>query len=162
MSLLVRKINIAKWHQVDLSSTNDVSADAITNCMKTTKNTLSVWQIQSEQDLDKAVLALVANQDHLDKIDVVILEESTLLNYNLNILATPGDTPIPSLANTHRDIADLNYSKIGDGKNHIVDKIRAKSHKRYTVGNLKKLLKDAIEMGVLEKEDLKVSVKSKI
>lgn len=162
MSLLVRKINIAKWHQVDISSSNDVSADAISNCLKTTKNTLSVWHIISEEDLDKAVLALVANQDHLDKIDVVILDESTLLEYNLNIVATPGETPIPSLKDSHRDIADLTYSKLGGVKDHIVDKIRAKSHKRYTVSTLKKLLKDAIEKGILEKEDLKESVLNKI
>lgn len=45
MTLLVRKINRAKWMQNDILSEQDVSADAITICMKTVGNTLSVWQI---------------------------------------------------------------------------------------------------------------------
>lgn len=162
MSFLVRKINKAKWLQVDLSQTDDVSADALTNCLKTTKNTLSVWKIDSEEDLEQAVLALVANQDHLDTIDVVILQESSLSTYNLNIVASPGETPVESLVEAHRDIADLTFSKMGSVKDHIVERIRNNHIKRFTVGSLKKLIKKAIEDGLIKKEDLKESIQNKI
>ena len=162
MSLLVRKINKAKWLQVDISTTDDVSADAITNCLKTTKNTLSVWKIDTEEDLEQAVIALVANQDHLDTIDVVILQEDSLNEYNLNIVASPGDTPVESLVEAHRDIADLTFSRLGSVKDYIVERIRNEHIKRFTVGNLKKLIKKSIEDGLLKKEDLKESIQKKI
>jgi len=162
MSYLVRKINKAKWYQIDIENDNNVSGDAITNCLKTNKNTLSVWKIETEDDLDQAILALVANQDHLDTIDIVILEESSLLEYNLNIVASPGDTPVESLKNAHRDISELTFTKLGEVKDHIVERIRNQKLKRYTVGSLKKLLKKSIEQGLLKKDDLKESVQQKI
>lgn len=162
MPLLVRKINKAKWFQTDLENTFDVTADAITNCLRTTKNTLSVWKIENEEDLENAILALVANQDHLDTIDIVILEESTLIKYDLSIIATPGDTPIDHLINTHRDIAELTYDKLGNVKDHIVERIRKEKVKRYTVGSLKKILRKAIEDGHLKKSDLKESIQKKL
>jgi len=162
MPLLVRKINKAKWYQLDIEKDNNVSADAVTNCLKTTKNTLSVWRIESEADLDDAVLALAANQDHLDTIDVVILEESSLIDYNLNIVASPGETPVEYLIDAHRDIANLTFLDLGKVKDHIVERIRKQKMKRYTVGSLKSLLKDAIQKGLLTKDDLKKSVKDKI
>jgi hypothetical protein len=162
MSLLVRKINLAKWKQVDLDKTDDVSADAITNCLKTTGNTLSVWHIETEADLDSAILAIVANQDHLDKIDVVFLDEPTLTKYNLKIVANKGRTAVESLNDTHRDIAELNYTKLGQVKDQIVHCLRNSKHKRYTVNTLKKILNDAIEKGLIQKENLKESLRKDI
>lgn len=162
MSFLVRKINKAKWYQIDIMESDDVSADAITNCLKTTKNTLSVWHIETEDDLEKAVLAIVANQDHLDTIDVVILDEPSLTNYNLNIVASPGETPVISLIEAHRDIAELSFTKLGQVKEHIVQRIRNQKLKRYTVSSLKKILTNAINEGLLRKEDLKESIRQKI
>lgn len=162
MSFLVRKINKAKWFQIDVMQSDDISADAITNCLKTSKNTLSVWHIETEEDLDKAVLAIVANQEHLDTIDVVILDEPSLNNYNLNIVASPGDTPVASLIEAHRDIAELTFTKIGQVKDHIVQRIRNQKLKRYTVSSLKKILTNAINEGLLQKEDLNESIRNKI
>lgn len=162
MSLLIRKINKAKWYQVDIENDSDVSADAITNCLKTTKNTLSVWYISSEEDLNNAVLALVSNLDHLETIDIVILEESLLENYNIRIVATPGETSIEELAKTHRDLAELTFSKIGTIKDHIVERIRTEHLKRYTKGSLKKLIQVAIKEGKLKLDDLKESVRENI
>jgi hypothetical protein len=162
MSYLVRKVNKAKWFQIDILNDDDVSADALTNCLKTTNNTLSVWHIESETDLDSAILAIVANQDHLDTIDIVILEESSLQGYNINIVASPGETPVTSLINAHRDLSQLTFSKIHDIKNHIVERIRNDKLKRYTVASLKRILNSAIERGLLKRDDLKEPIKRKI
>jgi len=162
MSLLVRKINKAKWFQINLDQEDDVSADAVTNCLKTTKNTLSVWQIANEDDLDKAVLALVSNQDHLETIDVVILDEASVNNYGIKIIASPGETSIQDLIDSHRDLSELTYSKIGIIKDHIVERIRNDHIKRYTRSDLKKIINAAIEKGILALDDLKESVRKKI
>ncbi|MDI9313023.1 MAG: hypothetical protein QM535_22625 [Limnohabitans sp.] len=162
MSLLIRKINKAKWFQINVLNDSDVSADAITNCLKTSKNTLSVWNIQEESDLDNAILAIVASQDHLDTIDIVILEHTSLIKYNIKIVASPGDTPINTLIDTHRDLEELTFSKLGIVKDYIVERIRNDKLKRYTVATLKKLLKSAIENGLIKKEDLKETMREKI
>ena len=60
MSLLVRKINRAKWLQTDIAHGDDISADAITNCMKTTSNRLSVWEVESEARIEEAALAIAS------------------------------------------------------------------------------------------------------
>lgn len=159
---LIRKINKAKWFQVDIMNDDDVSADAITNCLKTIKNTLSVWNIESEDDIDKAILAIVSCQDHIETIDVVILNTDRIKDYDINIIASTGRTPIEELKNLHRDLSGLTYSKLGKIKNHIVERIRNDRIRRYTKVKLKKLLLDAIQNGKLKIEDLNDSIQNKL
>jgi len=159
---LIRKINKSKWYQIDIKNDDDVSADAITNCLKTTKNTLSVWSIENEEDIEKAILAIASNLDHIETIDVVILNDEKLKEYGIKIITSMGNTPIDSLKEIHRDLSELTFSKLGHIKDHIVERIRNDKIKRYTKGNLKKILKKAIDKGFLELDDLNESVRSKI
>jgi len=159
---LIRKINKAKWFQIDIFNDDDVSADAITNCLKTTKNTLSVWNIESEDDVDKAVLAIVSSQDHIETIDVVILNTEKIKEYEINIIASSGNTPIEEYKNLHRDLAELTFSKLGKIKDHIVERIRNDKIKRYTKGKLKKMLLEAIDCGKIKLDDLNDSIQNKL
>ena len=159
---LIRKINRAKWFQIDIYNDNDVSADAITNCLRTTKNTLSVWNIASEDDVDKAVLAIISSQDHIETIDVVILNTEKIKEYEINIIASSGNTPIEEYKNLHRDLSELTFSKLGKIKDHIVERIRNDKIKRYTKGQLKKMLLEAIKSGKLKLDDLNDSIQNKL
>lgn len=109
MPFLIRKINKAKWHQVDIENDDDVSADAITMDLKTSGNTLSAWYIISENEIEDAILALVSGQDHLEMFDIVMLSEQFLQDSSIKIIDTPGATPIQSLVNTHRNLAELTF-----------------------------------------------------
>ena len=160
--LLIRKINKSKWYQIDIKNDDDVSADAITNCLKTTKNTLSVWSIENEVDIEKAILAIASNLDYIETIDVVILNDEKLQEYGIKIITSMGNTPIDSLKEIHRDLSELTFSKLGHIKDHIVERIRNDKIKRFTKGSLRKILKKAIEKGFLELDDLNESVRSKI
>ena len=160
--LLIRKINKSKWFQIDIKNDDDVSADAITNCLKTTKNTLSVWSIEIEEDIETAILAIASNLDHIETIDVVILNDEKLQEYGIKIITSMGNTPIDSLKEIHRDLAELTFSKLGQIKDHIVERIRNDKIKRFTKRDLKKILKNAIEKGFLELDDLNDSVRNKI
>lgn len=161
MQRLVRKINKSKWLQVDIFTDYDVSADAITNCLKTTKNTLSVWSIEDDNFIESAVLAIVASQDRLETIDVVILEES-ILEKDITIIESDGLTPVLSLVKSHRDLGELTFAKLEIIKNHIVDRIRSEKCIRYTKGKTKQILLKAIDEGILKIDDLNESMKSKI
>ena len=162
MPLLVRKISKSKWFQKDIENTDEVSADAITSDLRTTLNTLSVWEISNEAELDEAVLAIVSAQDSLETIDVIVLDSDKIDEYDIEIVATPGRTPIKELEKNHRDLEDITFTKLGHIKNHIVQRIRAKYLKRYTAGTLKKLIKKAIDDGILELQDLNSSIQRKV
>lgn len=156
MSLIVRRINRAKWEQVNLQETDDVTADTITNCLKTTNNDLSVWLIESLENLEDAILALItgAKQERLSKLDIVFLELQTISDSGLLINDTEGDTVAESLKHTHRDISELTYTKLGIFKDLVLSSLREEKTKFYTEGMLKTLLRKAISEGKILKDNL--------
>lgn len=158
----VRKLNRAKWFQIDVFNDSDVTADTITNCLQTKGNALSVWQIHSENDLNDAVLAIISNQDHIESLDVVILNVETIENYNIQIVASDGITPVEFMINSHRNLSELTYLKLGFIKDHIIERIRDDKMKRFTKFELLKILKKAIADGILKMEDLKADVRKKV
>ena len=153
MPYLIRRISRAKWEEVEQG---EVSADAITNDLKTFQNELSVWLIPNKKELKKAVLALItgAKQTKLSTLHLVLIEEKLVKSNSLVLNTTKGDTVIKSLQNLHRDIGDLTYSKLGTIKDLILNCIKSNSYALYTKRQLKDLVKSAIESGELLKENL--------
>ena len=76
MPLLVRKVNRIDWE--DLDDVFAIPSTVILSSFKNDDNTISVWEINSEEELDEAVLALTTCLKSLDTIDVVTLEEEYL------------------------------------------------------------------------------------
>ena len=162
MSLLVRKIDKSKWFQADICNDEDVSEDAITNCMRTKQNALSVWQITSESEIEEAVLAIVSGHQYIETIDVIPLESQYLRDNGIDCLNTTGLTPVEDLEQQHVDLSNLSYRKLGTIAYHIVNRIKKGKLRRYTVGRVKDLLREAISNGRLRIEDLSDSVRSKL
>lgn len=162
MELVVRKINRNRWPQNNEDNVFEIASDAITNCLKSSKNTLSVWEIDDENKLDEAVLALSANFQHLESIDVIILDGKDLIKANVNFRHTKGITPVKDLEHKHIDLCDLNYFSIGIIAEHIAQRIVCNKIKRYNVSDLKRIIKDAIATNRLRIEDLNESVAKKL
>lgn len=162
MSLLVRKINKAKWMQNDVRSAENVSADAITNDLKTTDNTLSAWQVAGAEAIEDAVLAIVSSHEHLDTIDVVCLDPSSLESNGIMLQSNPGGTPVRDLIDRHIHICDLTYRTLGTVAEQIVHALKEGKDERYTKGKIKKLLTGAINRGCLQKDDLHESLRRKL
>ncbi|MEE1902663.1 hypothetical protein V0R39_10505 [Pseudomonas inefficax] len=160
MSLLVRKITRGKWSIGE--EVEAVNADAITQCLKTQDNTLSVWQIKDESDINQSILAMAAANEMLSKIDVVMLTEQALHDKNISIDATPGLTPCTNLVGTHRDLSQLNVAHLGVISELIADEIRKGNVKSFTLSTLKNILVDAIKSGELESSSLSESVREKV
>ena len=138
------------------------SADAITNCMRTLKNTLSVWLIADSTELEEAVLAIASEFDHLDATDFLILEMPLLEEKNVEIAETPGQTPYKAFISSHRDIVKLDYVSLGATAEVMVESIRRHYHERFTRGQLKRLLQQGIDDGRIQPTDLKESVRTKL
>nr|AAU82896.1 hypothetical protein GZ22D9_44 [uncultured archaeon GZfos22D9] len=165
MSLLVRKIDNAKWMQNDILnndtfSVEDVSADAITS-LKTSGNALSAWQV-AEEAIEDAVLAIVSSHQHLDTIDVVCFDPSSLESNGIRLQSTPGSTPLKDIFGQHIDICDLTYRTLGTVAEQIVHVLKEGKVLRYTKGNIKKLLYDAINPGRLQKDELDESLRKRL
>ncbi len=157
MSILIRRINRAKWEQIINEDDNiDVSADAITNCLKTSNNDLSVWKIANITELDNAILALITGsmQTRLSTLHYVMIDEDALLKSGLTINNTDGDTAVVDLKKTHNDISNLTYIKLGIVKNLILDSIKIEKSSFFTKSQLKNLMKNAISEGRLQKSNL--------
>jgi hypothetical protein len=159
--MLVRKINKAKWFN-DGRVIEDPSADAMTNCLKTTQNTLSVWQINSEAEIEDAVLAIVSGQDHLETIDMVMLEDEYFIKCEIRTEETEGLTPVSDLRNKHRDLASLDFWTLGMVAYHIIENIKKNKLQRFTEAKLKKIIKDAIANNRLRLTDLKEDIQKKV
>ena len=159
--MLVRKINRAKWMSGDIIK-EPPSADAITGCLRTIKNTLSVWRINNENELEEAVLAIVSGQDHLETIDVVMMDDEYFIKCKISTDETEGHTPIENLKNTHRDLCSLDYWTIGMVAEHIIENIKKDKLKRYRESDLKRILKNAIEKNRLELFDLSENIQQKM
>lgn len=153
MPLLIRRISRAKWDKI---GDEDVSADAITSCLKTYQNDLSVWRISSEEELNDAILALISGskQTKLSTLHYVIIDEDLALEKGLSLKETPGDTVAIDLVDSHRDIEELTYVKLGVVKDLILECIENEKASFMTKKNLKDLLKEAIESGKIQKETL--------
>jgi hypothetical protein len=162
MSLLVRKIDKGKWLQMDIENVGNVSADAITNDLKTTSNKLSVWEIASSDDIDQAVLAMTAGGQHLETIDVVTIDPQHIAAQGIYCLSAEGVTPVDHLKNTHRELPQLSYSKLGAIAHEIVDSIETDSVQRRTMGELREILKKAILEGKLQPDRLSESLRAKL
>lgn len=156
MPLLVRRIHRPKWEQINFEDTDDVTADAITNCLRTYNNDLSVWDIECENDLNDAILALItgSNQSKLSTLHYVIIDEELIINKEISIVETDGDTVVEDLVKSHKDISNLTYAKLGIIKNLIIDCIQEGRCSFFSRAQLKKIINTAIESGRLKKEDL--------
>ena len=162
MSRLVRKIEKAKWMQIDILHDEDVSADAITNCLKTTANTLSVWEVGDESLGSDAVVAMASHFDCLETIDIVLLCPDALGKAGLEVKPPAGTTALAEFAANHCDVVRLTYRRLGELARVIVGEFRADRVQRYTKGQLRTLLRGAVANGRININDLRESVKRKV
>lgn len=163
MPVLVRKINVAKWRKITSSDIEDTPADAITgHCLKTSGDNLSTWKIDSKEKLTEGVLAIVSAQDNHEALDVVCFSPESLVDDGLKLEETDGRTAIKSFIKNHIDISELNYKKLGVIAGYIINEVKNNRAIRFTSSELKKLLLEALDNGLLEKDDLSDDLRDKL
>lgn len=162
MVLLVRKIEKAKWMQTDILNGEDVSADAITNCMRTRGNALSMWEVRTHDDVPDAVLAMIAQFEHLDAIDIVSIPAAAVSEAGLEIVRTPGVTVFSAFIDNHRDVVRLTHGTLGSLARLIIEGIGKGHVQRFTKARLLELLRNAVQMGRLEVAQLHDGLRRKL
>lgn len=104
---LLRKVSLGKWNLDKAYDGGKIPADALTVDLKTTGNTLSFWRAADEEGERKAVLAIVSMQHHLDKLDIVAIDESELPSTSLK--NSEGKSGFKHLDELHVDLVRLDH-----------------------------------------------------
>jgi len=162
MSLLLRKIDLGKWRQKEFIDNDEISADAITLCLKTSGNTLSVWKIESEDHIDEAVLAFISKAPHLEAAFFVLLNEEHLNDNKISIEQRDDETPYKAQIKNHVVLTQLSYETLGVIAHYILNEVRNDRVKSYAEGRLKRMFAKAISSGKIDMADLKQDFQKKI
>lgn len=122
---LARKISKAKWQvQRDLME-QEIGADAITSCLRTLGNRLSVWHCESKlEDVEEVVLALATAMQRFETLDILLLDRRELLKKGFSLEQTYGRTAVEDLRNRHSDIIKLSTTKVCRLAEHVALKVR--------------------------------------
>lgn len=173
MGVCVRKINKSKWPAEEiLAEKKDeevlpiLKADALTSCLRTSKDELSLWTVEntSDNEIKKAILALITNSrlERLDRIYVVYFDEDKVKQAGLTLKKSPGDTVISTYTNLHQDMTELNYERMGKVSALITSALRDKRIKKYTEKELSEMLLDAIKSGLVDQRKLHMLLQHKL
>lgn len=160
MVALVRTINRAKWSAA--SGAGHFPADAITNCLSTRQNELSLWFSGDPGAIDEAVLAVAASKDHVGTIDVVVFSEMELRSLGFSIAATPGQTAAVALRGLHRDLVSLDFWSLGFLAEIIATKVLAGGVVRKTKSQIVQMISDGVANGQVDFEELADDIKKKV
>ena len=139
MRSLARKISRAKWEAVEAFAPDEIGADAVTSCLRTTGNALSLWECDADADdirswtpgagnpeVEAVVLALASSMDSLASIDILLLSREAIEATGLRLLATPehGLTPVEDLKPRHVDLTALDLVRLSMAATLIAGQVR--------------------------------------
>ena len=123
MAYYVRKIARSKWQETHLSSNEAqareevkrVKADAITNCIKTSDNKLSLWRVDDKKDSIDDIVPLIIGFERPDTCDVVYISEEVFSEEQITLEQSSDDanTPIEELKQYHYNAIVKDYEGLG-------------------------------------------------
>ena len=136
--------------------------DAISD-IRTTKNTLSFWEIDDISNLEDAILALaVAPQvKSLETLWVAWVDKAELLDNEIKIEQFPGDTAVEELADTHRNAFEVTYTSLGTISKLLSRAIVNDNCKRIPSSELVRLVKKAYQDGRINLDKCSDIIKSR-
>ena len=161
---LARKVTRAKWAANQGLATGEIPADAVTIDLRTQGNSLSFWQCPTDtaSDVEEAALAIAAAREHIDRLDVVLLDDEELQADGQALANTEGRTPVTDLAPLHVDVSRLDYARLGRVAKRVAGAIEEKRHRRITRARVKKLIAAAVEKGRIDLDDLESGVREEV
>ena len=152
MAFLLRIVTNPKWIAPEWMAPGDVPADALTD-LRANNNELSVWSVELDRsNLDIALAAVASSRERLDKLDYTLLDEAILPEIPITCVGSEGDTPHLT-ANTaqHRALIELTVQKVAQ----LAHAMMPLSRGRVTETGVKRLLRDALQRGMLERARIK-------
>ena len=160
MAYYVRKIARAKWQKEPLNNDKDiaeleiksVSADAITVCTKTYQGKLSLWKVESANNIIEDIVPLILGFERPDDCDIIYIAEEDLLEEGITVEKSPGDanTPIEELKETHYNAVVKDYAGLGKFAKVVLKSLVR--HKRFKKREVKDKLKSMLDNNEINKD----------
>lgn len=160
MAYYVRKISRSKWQATPLSNDSEkailevkgVSADAITNCIKTKENKLSLWRVEDKNEVIEDIIPLIIGFERPDTCDVIYISEDTFLDEGIFIEQSLKDanTPIEELKQYHYNAIIYDYDGLGKFAKVVLKSLN--NHKRFKGKEVKAKLKEMLDNHEIEKD----------
>jgi len=147
MSFLARKITRPKWDSSPGMDQGAVGADAVTADLRTQNNALSLWEFSdAEKELREIVLALAANFDRIEKIDIAWFLREDAEKAGIEIQPTKGQTPVDDLRDWHRDAMNLDLDRLGGVARSLSRSVRNNGWvRRFRKKEVRNVLKEAVD-----------------
>lgn len=123
--MLLRMIgNVNRWsHTRAVNRSNPtIWGDAIAD-LKTTKNTLSTWIANTDEQFEDAIVAIALGREKVDKIAYVLIDESDLKQLEIETsddVIGSADGLDEELLKHHRDLIELDVAHLGSLAEHIL------------------------------------------
>ena len=161
---LARKVTRAKWAAKHGLAINEMPADAVTIDLRTQGNSLSFWRCPSDatSDVEEVALAIAASREHLERVDIVWLDDQELQNDGQILTNSKGHTPVKDLIDLHVNVSRLDYVRLGRVARRLATAIEEGRYLRLTRARVKKLIVDAVEQGRIELEALENDVRTEV
>lgn len=155
MPLLLRRIVIERWDaavtHLDSPLPSDPLADLVTKGGR-----LSLWLVMDNRaNIDRLITAVAANAGVVSNVPFVLIQQSLLEEHHFQIVESKGNTPLPEAVNEHRDVVDLDATRLIE----VAELFRRHGDfNEYSELRVRELLADAVNGRRLRKQDLKKDV----
>ncbi|MCI8556966.1 MAG: hypothetical protein HFI19_04215 [Lachnospiraceae bacterium] len=159
MVYYVRKIARSKWPNMPLSDNPEkaiyeigtVSADAITNCIKTQENKLSLWRVEEKRNSIEDIIPLIVGFERPDTCDIIYISEDTFGEEGITIEQSIKDanTPLEELKKYHYNAIIKDYDGLGKFAKVILKSLG--NHKRFKGKEVKTKLREMLHNHEIEK-----------
>lgn len=170
MAYYVRKISRAKWQENPLSTDEteaiqeikSVAADAITNCIKTTGNKLSLWKVEEKRDIIEDIIPLIVGFERPDTCDVIYISDEIFSEEGISLVQSPEDanTPIESFKEFHYNAIVGDYEGLGKFAKIVLRSLV--NHKRFKGKEVKAKLNNMLYNHEIDREMLSDTLYEKI
>lgn len=124
----LRKRNKWHWNQpLSWLDEGDVPADPLAN-LETTKNTLSVFEVDDDISKIERIAAAMAGQstNGPEEFDYIIFDQSILSEVGIKILKSNGQTPDNEVNSWHYDLTEISVTKLASLAKHIVPSTKSR------------------------------------
>lgn len=170
MAYYVRKISRSKWPENPLSTdeakaleeVRGVKADAITNCIRTTGNKLSLWKVEEKSNSIEDIVPLIIGFDRPDTCDIIYISDEAFLEEGISLEQSFEDanTPLDDLKKNHYNAIIKDYEGLGKFAKVVLKSLN--NHKRFKGKEIKIKLKDMLNNHEIEKEMISDKLYEKI
>lgn len=163
---LARKVRLAKWEWRERPDVPPEQAlqSAIESDLKALNNELSFWRCPTKDlhDVREVALAIAAAGDHLQRVQLALVNERDLASLGLEILPTPGRTPVTDLKSLHVSVPVLGNAQLRELALAIREAVSTGAHHTFAKPDIRALVDEAAIAGRVRISEVSEELRAKL